>query len=176
MIEAKKPEAQISKEIEERRIKGVAAVILSQDGKILVVQETEDKPRADKKVGDWSIPAETIKEGETEFEALLRLIEEEVGEKGDIVCNPAEDWIGDYQLEIETDIWGRAYLLHFSGTSKTSRSFTAERGEVINHHWIKPNEIRSMPRRKGVLEIVEDFQAGQRGVIREECSPGFRPD
>jgi len=155
---------------------GVAAIILSQDGKILVVQETEDKPKADKKAGDWSIPAETIKEGESELEALLRLIEEEVGENGDIACNQESDWIGDYQLKKGTNIWGRAYLLHFNGTSDTPRSFSAEQDEVINHRWIAPQEIRNLPRRKGVLEIVEDFTVGRKGVIREECSPGFRPD
>jgi len=32
-----------------------------------------------------------------------------------------------------------------------------------------------MARRKGVLEIIEDFRAGRRGIIKEECSPGFRP-
>ena len=164
-----------SKETEPRIIKGVIAVILSQDEKILVAQETEDKPYMDKKRGDWTIPAETIEKGETELEAVLRLIKEEVGENGDITCNPENDWIGDYQFEKGINIWGRAYLLHFSGTSETSRSFMAEREEVINHHWINPEEIRSMARRKGVLEIIDDFRAGRRGIIKEECSPGFRP-
>ena len=155
---------------------GVAAIILSQDGKILVVQETEDKPKADKKAGDWSIPAETIKEGESELEALLRLIGEEVGENGDITCNQESDWIGDYQLKKGTNIWGRAYLLHFDGTSDIPRFFNAERDEVINHRWIAPQEIRNLPRRKGVLEIVEDFMEGRKGIVREECSSGFRPN
>ena len=169
-------EPTISKETEPRVIRGVAAVILSQDGKILVAQETENKPIMDKKRGDWTIPAETIEKGETELEALLRLIKEEVGENGDITCNPGNDWIGDYQFGVGINIWGRAYLLHFTGTSETSRSFTAEREEVINHQWIKPEKIMDMPRRKGVSEIIDDFQAGRRGVIREECSPGFRPN
>lgn len=166
----------IFKESGERNIMGVAAIILSQDGKILVIQETEDKPRLDKKRGDWSIPAETIKEGETETEALLRVIKEEVGENGDIICNPENDWIGDYQFGVGVNIWGRAYLLHFNGTSDTPRSFSAERNEVINHRWIVPQEIRDLPRRKGVLEIVEDFVVGRKGVIREKCSPSFRPN
>ena len=169
-------EFNLSKETETRNIRGVAAVILSQDGKILVVQETGSKPILDKKAGDWSIPAETIEDGETEFGALLRLIEEELGENGDIICDPENDWIGDYQFGGNADIWGRAYLLFFNGTSETPRFFTAEREEVINHHWINPQDIRNMPRRKGILEIVEDFMAGQRGVVREECSPGFRPN
>lgn len=166
----------IFKESEERKIIGVATIILSQDGKILVIQETEDKPWLDKKRGDWSIPAETIKEGETEMEALLRVIKEEVGENGDIICNPENDWIGDYQFGVGSNIWGRAYLLHFNGTSDTLRSFSAERNEVINHRWIVPQEIRNLPRRKGVSEIVEDFIIGRRGIIQEECSPGFRPN
>jgi len=164
-----------AKETEPRIIRGVAAVILSQDGKILIAQETGNKPIMDKKRGDWTIPAETIEKGETELEALLRLIKEEVGENEDITCNPENDWIGDYQFEKGINIWGRAYLLHFSGTSETSRSFTAEREELVNHQWVKPEEIINMARRKGVLEIIEDFRAGRRGIIKEECSPGFRP-
>ena len=166
----------IFKESEERNIVGVAAIILSQDGKILVIQETEDKPWLDKKRGDWSIPAETVKEGETEIEALLRVIKEEVGENGDIICYPENDWIGDYQFGVGLSIWGRAYLLHFNGVSDTPRSFNAERDEVINHRWITPQEIRNLPRRKGVLEIVEDFMEGRKGIVREECSSGFRPN
>jgi len=166
----------IFKESGERNIMGVAAIILSQDGKILVVQETEDRPKADKRAGDWSIPAETIKEGESEIEALLRLIEEEVGENGDIICNPESDWIGDYQLQKGFDKWGRAYLLYFNGTSDAPRSFRAVGDEVINHRWMDPKKIRNLPRRAGVLEIVEDFIAGRKGVIREKCSPSFRPN
>lgn len=167
--------AATSERKEARNIRGVAAVILSQDGKILVVQETENKPRLDKQVGDWSIPAETIEKEETELEALLRLIKEEVGENGDIICNPQEDWIGDYGLGAGDNLWVRTYVLHFSGSSQTPRFFSAERREVINHRWIEPLEIRGLPRRKGALEVVEDFLAGRRGVICEECSPGFRP-
>jgi 8-oxo-dGTP pyrophosphatase MutT (NUDIX family) len=70
MTEIKSLEPQVPKEVEGRIIKGVAAVILSQDGKILVVQETENRPEVDKQSGDWSIPGETIEKGETEFEAL----------------------------------------------------------------------------------------------------------
>lgn len=161
---------------EERNIGGVAAVILSQDGRILVVQETVDKPRLDKQAGDWSIPAETVEQGETELEALLRLIKEEVGENGDIICNPQVDWIGDYGFAAGLNIWVRAYVLHFNGSSKTPRPFNAERNEVINHCWIDPSEIWNLPRRKGVFEVVRDFSAGRREVICEECSPGFRPN
>ncbi len=171
-IEAKNKTA--PEEVESRHIKGVVAVILSQDGKILVVQETEGKPQLDKKAGDWSMPAETIEEGETELEALLRLIEEEIGENGDINCGPGNDWIGDYQFGKNSDVWGRAYLLHFNGTSETPRTFIAEGGEVINHSWINPAEIRDMPRRRGILEIIEDFIDEKRGVVRQECLSGFR--
>jgi len=121
-------ESATSKEIEPRIIKGVAAVILSRDGKILIVQETMDRPQIDKKKGDWSVPGETIEKGETELEALSRGIREEVGKNGDITCSPEKDWIGDYQLgERINGIWARAYLLHFKGSSKDQQSFTADR-------------------------------------------------
>lgn len=176
MVEDQRPETQIPKEIEERNIRGVAAVIVSGDGKILLVQETVDKPHIDKHAGDWSIPAETMREGEDEIDALSRLIAEEVGEEGDITCNPAEDWLGDYRVKGRKDKWARAYVLRFNGTSDTPRSFRAVGDEVINHRWIDPKEIKDLPRRAGVLEVVEDFIAGRQGVICEECSSGFRPN
>jgi len=175
MVEHEKLEIQASKEFEERKIRGVVAVILSQDEKVLIVQETENKPILDKQSGDWSFPAETIEKGESEFEALLRLIKEEVGENGDIECDPENDWIGDYQFGQGVNIWGRAYLLYFDGSSVTRRTFSAERSEVINHRWINPQEIKNLPRRRGMLEVVDDFIAGKKGVVCEECSPGFRP-
>lgn len=176
MVETQKPEVQIPKEIEDRKIMGVAAVILSEDDQVLVIEETEDKPQLDKKAGDISIPAETIKEGETEFEALIRLLEEEVGVREGMVCNPETDWIGDYQLRKRSGIWGRAYLVHFQGKSDSLKGFTSKGDEVVNHHWINPEDIRQMPRRAGALEILDDFKAGRRAVVREECSPGFRPE
>lgn len=164
-----------SEETKERKIYGVVAIILSFDGKILVVEETENRPEYDKKAGDISNPTETIEEGETELEALERLLEEEVGVREGMICDPDEDWIGDYQIG-GTDIWGRAYLVHYQGRSDSSQIFKAEDGEVINHRWIEPSEIGKMPRRAGVLEVVKDFLHGHRGVIRHECLPGFRPD
>lgn len=176
MVEADTPEAEVPKEIEERKIIGVAALILSEDGKVLVIEETVDKPQFDKEAGDISIPAETIKERETEFEALIRLLEEEVGVREGMVCDPKDDWIGDYQLRKGTGYWGRVYLINFQGSSESHLRFKAKDREVVNHRWINPEDIRQMPRRAGALEILEDFKAGRRGVIREECSPGFRPN
>ena len=175
IVEKQKPEVQIPKEIEERKIMGVAAVILSEDGKILVIEETENKSQLDKMAGDISILAETIEEGETEFEALIRLLEEEVGIREGMICNPKEDWIGDYQLREGSGIWGRAYLVHYQGRSDSPLGFKAKDREVVNHRWIKPFEIKEMPRRAGVLEIIEDFSARCHGIVREKCSPGFRP-
>jgi len=168
----RKKESVASKEIEERKIYGVVAVIQSLDNRILLIQETKDKPEYDKRVGDLSNPTETIEKGETIAEALARLLEEEVGVCEGMVFDLEKDWIGDYQ--ISGGYWGRAFLVHYQGMADSLVDFQAKEGEVINHQWVDPSEVRELPRRAGVLEVVEDFLQGSRGVIREMCSPGFR--
>ncbi len=42
-----------------RQIVGVGLVLVSQDGKVLLVKETQADSVKGKAVGDWSIPAET---------------------------------------------------------------------------------------------------------------------
>jgi ADP-ribose pyrophosphatase YjhB (NUDIX family) len=162
------------KEIEERKIYGVVAVIQSLDGRILLVQETEDKPEYDKQVGDLSNPTETIEEGETIAKTLARLLEEEVGICEGMVFDLKKDWIGDYRIA-GTEYWGRAFLVHYQGDSNSLVDFNTK-ADVTNPHWVEPEEIKNISRRAGVLEVVEDFLRGRRGMVRAECSPGFRPE
>lgn len=157
-----------------RTIKAVGAIIMSDDGKILIVQETVNKPQIDKMAGDWTFPAETLKEGESIFGALSRLICEEVGE---IRYNfdSERDWIGDYNVGSgESPIWWKVFLLNAIGRSEKQGRLSSIDGEVVGHKWVFPRELQSLPRRKGVWEPLKDFLAGQRSVVCLSCIPGER--
>lgn len=160
----------------ERRIMAVGAIIMADDGRILIVQETQDKPVIDKKTGDWSFPIETLGEGELPLEGLERLLDEEVGSigLGDVDFVPERDWIGDYNVNPEHPIWGRVYLLQARGSSENFTGHSSVGGEVINHRWVFPRGLQGLPRRKGVWEPLKDFLTGQRGVICTDCIPGMR--
>ena len=158
----------------ERKIIAVGAIILSEDGKILVIQETQDKPFVDKKAGDWGFPVETALPGETIEENLKRLFAEEIGEI-EVKYDLTSDWIGDYNGGNETKpLWGRVFLVHYKGRSDNGVSFRSVDGEVINHSWIFPREIFGLPRRKCVIEPIRNFIDNKRGVVCEKCSPGAR--
>ncbi len=160
---------------QERKIVAVGAIIASEDGKILVVQETQDKPMIDKRAGDWSFPAETAKQGETIEENLKRLFVEEIGEM-EVDYDLNSGWIGDYNGgNEEVSLWGRVFLVQYKGISDNGVSFRSFDGEVINHRWISPKEIFNLPRRKCVVEPIRDFIDGKRGVVCINCLPGVRP-
>ncbi|MFA4826694.1 MAG: NUDIX hydrolase [Candidatus Shapirobacteria bacterium] len=158
----------------ERKIIAVGAIIQSEDGKIIVVQETEDKSIVDKKVGDWGFPIETAKPGESVEKNLERLFTEEIGEI-EVDYDLVSDWIGDYNGgNKEVPLWGRVFLVHYKGRSSERVSFKSVDGEVINHRWISPEEIFKLSRRKCASEPIRDFIEGRRGVVCSECLPGVR--
>lgn len=157
-----------------RKIKAVGAIIMSDDGKILIVQGTVNKPQKDKMAGDWTFPAETLKPGEDWTGALTRLVSEEVGGIKYRV-DYARDWIGDYNVgSVENPIWGRVLLLHVIGRAEEQPCLSSIDGEVVGHKWVLPRSLQSLPRRKGVWEPLKDFLAGQRGIVCWKCVPGER--
>jgi 8-oxo-dGTP pyrophosphatase MutT (NUDIX family) len=60
-------------------IQGVGLILLTPTGDMFVIRERNDKPHILKKSGMLSMPLETIEEGETADEAIVRLISEEIG-------------------------------------------------------------------------------------------------
>lgn len=157
-----------------RKIMAVGAIIMADDGKILVVQETQSKPGIDKMSGDWTFPAETLREGEMPLEGLQRLVKEEIG-KIDYELDSQADWIGDYNVgSQENPMWGRVFLLHAKGRSENFGECSAVDGEVVGHQWVYPRWLQGANRRKGVWEPLKDFLTGQRGVVCWKCIPGER--
>ena len=157
-----------------RVIMAVGVIIMTNDGKVLIVQETRDKPAADRMAGDWTFPVETLEKGESLVEGVSRLIFEEVG---DIKYgfSPKRDWIGDYNVNsLEKPVWGRVYLLHVEGMAEEFTGLRSVNDEVINHRWVLPRALRTYSRRKGVDEPLTDFLNGRREVICWQCGPAER--
>jgi len=167
------PESEPKKE-KQRKISAVGAIIMFSDGRILIAKETQDKPEIDKKAGDWGFPVETLKEGESFNDGLKRLIEEEVGSL-EYFFDPKRDWVGDYGIEsLGKTIWERVFVLHAKASSLEANNLASVDNEVIDHRWVFPKSLQSLPRRSGVWEPLKDFTSGQRGVICQKCSPGVR--
>ena len=62
-------------------IRGVAVLAFDPTGKIIMVEETEDKPEYGKYAGMITIPMETMNPGEMAVEAAVRGFGEEIGEE-----------------------------------------------------------------------------------------------
>lgn len=143
-------------------ILGVSLIILRKDGKILIVQETEEKPW--KKPGDFSIPMETKEENETYRETINRAIEEEA--KG-VLEYEIERINGKEDYNIMNLALARCFIVkvikhekHISGN------------EVKNHKWLFPEEVLNLPLRIKAKEMIEDFISNLKQT-KEKKSPFF---
>jgi len=131
-----------------RMIYGVSLVCEREvDGKILIVQETQEK--AWKKPGDFSIPMETKEGNETLEKTIIRAIEEEA--KG-IILYQIKGTIG----QKDYDIIGLALVKCYVLTIKEYKDPLTGK-EVKNHQWMSPEEALHLKLRVGAKEMIEDF-------------------
>ena len=143
---------------------GVALIIVNQEGAVLLVRELEAKPHLGKYVGIFSIPMETIEEGENEREALVRLIAEE---------------LGGFPVEVEKTPRGVYWVTpHARASLYAGRALTASLptgpqrlGEVDGYRWVPPQEALQLWVRRVVCEMLADYIGGRSGVTRRRCRP-----
>ncbi len=145
-------------------LRGVALMIVNPEGAILLLQELEAKPDLGKYVGIYSIPMETIEEGEDEQEALARLIAEE---------------LGGLPVEVEPEYRGLYWIAPYAraslyvGRTKTNRLPIGPQklGEVDGYQWVSPKKALEFWVRRGVREMLADYIGGRSGVTRRYCRP-----
>ena len=65
--------------IENITLEGVGLLLLSNKGRLLILEELEAKPLIQKEAGMLTFPLETVKTGESHERSLRRLLVEEVG-------------------------------------------------------------------------------------------------
>lgn len=141
---------------------GVAGAIIEEDGRILLVKESQKK-RID--AGKWNQPAGWIEVGESPIEAVKKEVEEETGYK----FTPTH-LIGIYSLDREDFLKHGEEVHHpikliFMGTiSEEQGSNLAD--DVVEAKWFTPEEIYNMDsetlRDVDIKQIVKDYFSGKK--------------
>jgi len=109
------------------------ALIQNEDGKFLVVRESEDRNKDT--AGKWELPGGRVKVGEDRFEAAKREVEEEVK----IEPNKPEDVV---RIEVESDHLVSCYIVHFKDFSGEPE--IGEKGHHSELKWVEPEEFLEM--------------------------------
>lgn len=151
------------KESKTYQIAGVGVIILLPSGEILAVQEMNDSEKTGKEKGDWSIPMESIEEGETIDQNFKRLFREEIlAFDFPQLLQDNKQWLGDY--EVVPGIWGRVFVL------KVEPNFVSYVGQnnsdVTGHSFVNPGWLLSQHTRAGVEEMIKDFLSNKERVVR----------
>jgi hypothetical protein len=147
-------------------IRAVSLIVIHPaGGKILILEERNNKPHLGKYAGMFSIPMETSHPGEADFLALLRLHQEEL--PGLLLESLPGILVGEYQV-----VPGARANLY--ATTATTSSLHLPRlfcdPDVGNHQWVSPQKAMSLPLRQGAFEMIGDFVAGLQNVVRTECN------
>ena len=154
------PESELKKD----KIKAVAGVVVSKDGRLLVGTEQVTKPATMKLKGQTSIPFETLKPNELEQEggfvsALLTEITTDrvmPNLRGRMYSAGVVD-----QLEVMPDVWVATLLLKYDGNSDTMPFEPQHPSEFSDLRWIGVKTLLSssnvrpftVPVMERVLEI-----------------------
>ena len=145
-------------------IRGVALIAVNPLHEVLVGKELQPKPHLGKYPGTCSPPMETLHRGESQIDALKRLIQEELdGLPGiEIESIPhGEYWIAS----------ARATL--YVGHTRSSRLPALGKGmsDVGGHRWIRPEDALGLWLRRGAWEMLSDYIWGRTGVVCHYCRP-----
>lgn len=138
---------------------GVAAIIEhSTDNRIFVVQEEQEKRKIGKFRGMDSTPMETGEFGESLPTAIERLRQQEYGGLPFeiLYC------VGEYGIAHAT-----ATLFVARALTPCLPVFGEAHGELSNPRWMTPQDACGLWLRQGALEMIEDYIAGRRNVVRE---------
>jgi len=127
-----------------RNVEGVAAVI-ERDGKLLVICRAEGIAAG----GWWCFPGGAIQDGESQQQALVREIREEIG----LDIQPLEQiwqWTRpDGQLHLT---WWRARL------HDPQQNIQMNQSEVAEARWVTPDEFRQLkPILENNLQLMDHY-------------------
>ena len=143
-------------------LQAVALVIVSPQGRMFTLRELREKPDYEKKAGMLSFPLETKEEGESDGEALRRLLLEEVGVE---ISLSEKAFLGSVEMDF---LSGKKSRL-FCYLCLSTKEFPGDPrdNDVSYHGWLTPNDFLRLDvelRRKEVLPVLRllpDFQEFQ---------------
>lgn len=149
------------------RVRGVALVVASSRGHILVLQELQSKPHLGKYSGMYSVPMETSNPEESDESALKRLLSEEL--TGLELAELSERPIGWYMI-----VPGVKVTLYTSqAVDDRLPTYGVGLPEVTNHQWVPVTEVRKLWLRQGAYEMLSDYIEGRTGVSCLQCRDVF---
>ncbi len=154
-----------------QRIRGVALIVQNPQGKILVLQEFKAKPHFGKYFGMFSIPMETSNHNESDYSAILRLVDEELPG----LCFPIDEIlkarIGNYR--IVSHVWVKLYFI--KAVNDRLPDFKNSNSEDVgNYQWVEPQTALNLWLRQGAREMINDFVNKKRGVLCRHCCPQIK--
>ena len=135
------------------RTRGVALLLIFH-GKLWVVEECEEKVRFGKRIGDWSVPMETLESGEDDHAALDRLLQQEVPRGTKI------DRGFGFDPLIHVDILGNAQVNAYTAFFRSADDLLIPepfRSEIRAIGWKTVDEILSHRCREGVWSMLKAY-------------------
>ncbi|MBP7822249.1 MAG: NUDIX hydrolase [Candidatus Moranbacteria bacterium] len=136
------------------KVRGIGLVLYDERGQIFIVAEGIAKPLYDKKVGDLSIPWETMEMGadgklESIATALERVLTEEVG--FEVLISPP---ILLLEFMLNGEIPQEIYFAECQGARRFGGT-AIETGELLGWEWAYSEDIRNYRVRGGMKEILD---------------------
>jgi 8-oxo-dGTP pyrophosphatase MutT (NUDIX family) len=116
---------------------GVGLILIAEEtGRILVLKELKSKPIIQKQAGMLSFPLETVKKGEGKYDAVKRLLLEEVGVDISIISLGPIFFGGT--MEIFTQI---AYTIQAYALCKQEFVVTPNDTDIEFYGWMNPKDL-----------------------------------
>ena len=131
----------------------VALIIHSGWETAYMISEKIPKPQIGKKLGDLSFPWESQEPGETDEQALIRLLQEEVDRHGELrISEPRLLCV----LEVH-GVFTRCYVAYYRGGPQDT--WGTQAGTEYDHLGFQPLEILqgTKPRRDGIAPMLQAF-------------------
>lgn len=140
---------------------GVGAFMVC-GNEFLGIQEGRPKRKTGKLRGMWSLPMETVKDGEAHSDALIRLWQEEITPGPENNHIKLEDKL--CVVQFTPGVWLHSYV--FESTSCFPAALGSSAGEILGVRWISLSEVLNDPIgslrfRPGVYETVLSYSEYQ---------------
>lgn len=148
--------------------------VIGGEPRILVQEETVEKPQFDKQPGDMSPLAEGRQPGEPIELLLRRMIREEIG-WGPNTLIVSKHPIGFYRFPGYQNIpggWIVGLEAQVDPLMALTRPVGSQDGETKNHMWVRPEDyFGKFPARGAMIGIVGDWMRGDRDKV-SKTTPG----
>lgn len=128
-------------------VSSVGLVLFDPEGRILVLKELESKPHYGKMAGMLSVPIETVEDGENNDQALVRLVDEEVG----VPIDGTLSFFQELRVRLNNSYTERMYI--YKGVCRLAFVAKPKDTDVQFFGWMLPQRILELPKEQRRLEV-----------------------